>query len=816
MPHALAVLFFVALSFAYFSPMLQGKVLRQHDVSTYKGMSQEVNQYKKQTGEVSLWTNSMFGGMPTYLINTPNSGNIIAKFAKIVTLGLKKPAAHLFLYLFGFYLALLAFRVKPLAAVAGAVAFAFSSYFFIIITAGHVTKAIAIGYMAPIIAGFHLAFNKKPLQGAAMMAFFLALQILTNHIQIVYYTFIILLIYGIFLIVDTIKSKTWIDFVKSSAFLAAGVILSLGVSFTVLYLTNEWGKFSIRGKSELSKDKEDKTSGLDKSYATGWSYGIDETFTLLVPNFKGGASGGKLSEHSQTYKLYEQAQGKSAAKKAVQQQPTYWGKQPVTSGPVYVGAIVCFLFVLGLILVKGRLKWWLLTATILSILLAWGHNFMWFSDLFLDYFPGYNKFRTVSMILVIAEFTMPLLGILALVKIIEGEVELKEFKKAMIWALGITGGLSLAFGVFAGAFSYQGPNDERYFGKGYEVLLEALQADRQSMLQTDAFRSLFFIIVAAVLVWAAFNKKIDKKFIYPAFILLFIIDMWPVNKRYLNNDNFTSAKNAESEFTPSQADQYLLKDKDPDFRVLNLTVDPFNDASTSYFHKSIGGYHGAKMRRYQELIETYMYNDLRSIVGVLQKQDQGADVYGTLASSPVFNMLNTKYFIINPDGFPLYNPGALGNAWFVSHVKWVDNADDEIASLAKFNPANTAIIDKKFRAECAGVTNDFDSTARITLTEYKPNYLNYSYKTSINQVAVFSEIYYPKGWDAFIDGKPAPYFRANYVLRAMVLPAGEHKLEFKFEPKGYSIGRKISIASSVLLLLFCAGAIVLPLVKKES
>lgn len=808
-PHVIAILFFLSLTIVYFSPIIQGKVLKRHDISTYNGMSQEIKNFNKETGETTLWTNSMFGGMPTYLIS-PKRDEVFSQVHRAFTFLRNEPMTQVFLYLIGFYIALLAFGVSPILAVVGAVAFGFSSYFFIIIEAGHSTKAFAIGYMAPIISGIYWSFKGKPLGGALLMAFFLTLQIRINHFQITYYTFLIVLIFGIIWLIKAIKEKNLKSLINPILFNLAGLILAVGVNATSIYLTYEYGKFSIRGPSELTHNAEVKTSGLDKDYATQWSYGIDESFTFLIPNFKGGASGGSLNEDSETYKLFEQAQGKSAAKKVIKQLPLYWGTQPVTSGPVYMGAIICFLFVLGLIVIKGPLKWWLLAATLLSILLGWGKNFMPLTEFFLDYFPGYNKFRTVSMTLVIAEFTMPLLGILAISNVFNGKISAKEFKKGLYWALGITGGLSLFFGLFSGMFSYEAASDAGM----QQVLVDALRTDRQMMLRTDAFRSLFFILITALLVWAGYENKVDKKYLYPVLIALLLLDMWPVNKRYLNDDDFVSAKTAKNEFATTKADQFILKDSDPNFRVLNLTVSTFNDASTSYHHKSIGGYHGAKMRRYQELIDFYIGPEIQSIARKLQSGDQ-ANMYSAIGNEPILNMLNTKYVILNPETFPLINTNSFGNVWYINNLVEVENADEEIRKIADVDLATNAIVDKSFAN--VYTTNSYakDSTSVIKLTDYKPNYLSYSSNSTTKQVAVFSEIYYPKGWTASIDGETAEYFRANYILRALEIPAGEHKIEWQFKPKSYAVGNSISYASSILLLLICLGYILSPLWSKK-
>ncbi len=809
LPHLAAIIFFLGISVAYFTPVMQGKVLKRHDYSTYKGMSQEIRNFKNKTGETTLWTNSMFGGMPTYLIS-PNRDKVFSVVNRVLKVWHNEQMSIVFLYLIGFYIALLAFNIRPILAVAGAVAFAFSSYFFIIIGAGHATKAFAIGYMAPIIAGIYISFSKKPLGGALLAAFFLTLQIRANHYQITYYTLIILFIFAIVWLVKTIKEKSYTTLVKPIIYNVAGILLAIGVNATSLYFTNQYGKFSIRGPSELTNNQDVKTSGLDKDYATQWSYGVGETFTLLIPDFKGGASAGSLSEKSATYKLFAQAQGRTAAKKVIKQLPLYWGDQPVTSGPVYIGAIICFLFVMGLFLVKGPLKWWLAAATLLSILLAWGKNFMPLTDLFMDYFPGYNKFRTVSMTLVIAEFAMPLLGIVALSKIFSDEINAKEFKKALYWSLGLTAGFSLFFGVFSGMFSFSSANDAGM----QQVLVDVLRADRQSLLRSDAFRSFFFIILAAILVWLGYENKVDKKYLYPALIVLLLLDMWPVNKRYLNNDNFESAKAATQEFEPTQADKYLLKDTDPDFRVLNLTVSTFNDATTSYYHKSIGGYHGAKMRRYQELIDYYIAPEIQTIISKFQAKNQ-SNPYEVIAQQPVLNMLNTKYIIINPKSFPLVNTACYGNAWFVDQIKEVPNADGEIKTIGEVNLKTTAVADKKFAETYNTTSFAADSTSKIVLNEYKPNYLSYTSNSATDQAAVFSEIYYPKGWKAYIDGKPAKYFRADYVLRAMIIPKGEHKIEWRFKPAAFPLSVAVSYASSILLLLVCLGYLLYPLLKNK-
>ncbi len=789
-PHIIAIILFIVASFIYFSPVLQNKTLHQHDVSMFKGASKEIQDFRDKTGEEPLWTNSMFGGMPAYLISVKYPYDFFKKIHNIMGLGLTPPVNMLFLLLLGFYILLLAFKVDPYLSIAGAFAFALSSYFLIVIGAGHNTKVVAIAYMSPLIGGIVMAYRRKTLLGALIFALFFALQLTVNHLQITYYTFLIVLVFGLVELYFAFKEKYIKKFLKTTAVLLAAALLAIGANFTNLYLTYDYGKDSIRGKTELTSEKQNRTSGLDKDYATAWSYGIAETFTLVVPDIKGGASGGELPKSSETYKLIKNNYGAAYANKAIKQMPTYWGDQPMTSGPVYVGAIIFFLFVLGLIVVKGPIKWWLLFATILSITLAWGKNFMPLTDLFLDYFPGYNKFRAVSMILVIAEFTMPLLGILALKKIINNEIEKKELFKALKISVGIVGGLVLIFAILPGMFfNFSAPTDQQYLAQGAKEFIDAIRHDRETLLQKDAFRSLIFIIITVAVILAYNFKKLNKTSTYVIFALLFIIDLWPVDKRYLNNDSFESKHKQKETFQPTPADLQILQDKSLDYRVFNATVSTFNDASTSYFHKSIGGYHGAKLRRFQELIEHQ-----------ISKQNMA-----------VLNMLNTKYFIIptkEQGAVVQKNPQALGNAWFVKNYKLVDNADQEINALTDFNPAETAIIDKRFKKYLKEFTSG-NNTGTIKLEKYEPNHLIYKSLTDGKRLAVFSEIYYAKGWNAYIDGKLTPHFRVNYVLRAMIIPKGEHKIEFKFEPKAYSVGNTIELLSSILFLLVILGILYL-------
>jgi Bacterial membrane protein YfhO len=787
-PHFIALLLFFVIPLIYFSPVIEGKVIAPNDVAMFEGMAKEVKDFRTDTGEEALWTNSMFGGMPSYLISIIHSGNKIRLLHKLLNLWMFTPVAFLFVSMICFYILLMAFRIKPYLAIIGSIAYAFSSYFIIIIIAGHVTKTFALAYMPALVGGFYLTFQEKKLWlGSIVYSLFLSLQLITNHYQIVYYSLLIVLILGVIKLIAFIKGKKYVAFLKIVCILFGGTLLALGTTAPNLWTTYEYGKDSMRGKSELTHDEENKTTGLDKDYATAWSYGIDETLTLLIPNFKGGESGGALSTNSETYKLYKNAQGAGYAKQVIKSLPLYWGTQPFTSGPVYIGAFIMFLFILSLFVLKGEIKWWLLSATILSVLLAWGNNFMWFTELFLDYFPGYNKFRTVSMILIIAELTIPLMAILLLKKIIDEDYDKKLLLKQFKYSFYIVGGICLFFALLPGAFfSFTSEGDQRYIQGGMTVLVEALQVDRKALLQQDALRSLIFVFLGAGTLWFFIQKKIKLSYFYLIIGFLILVDLWTVDKRYLNNDDFVSKRKADVPFTPTKADEMILEDQDPNFRVLNLTVNTFNDASTSYFHKSIGGYHGAKMKRYQELIDFQISKN----------------------NMAVLNMLNTKYFIVPTEDqqpFPRKNPDALGNVWFVDSYNVVENADEEIKALTNFNPKKESIIDKRWESQFESFSFMSDSTRKIELVEYKPNHLTYSSNSKTEQMAVFSEIFYDKGWNAYVDGELYPHFRCNYVLRGMIVPRGKHTIEYKFEPKSYYLGNKISLASSILLIIAALG-----------
>ena len=800
LPYGVAIVAFMMITIIYLSPLLEGKRIWQSDIAQHLGASKEIAGFRAKTGQEPLWTNSMFGGMPAYQVSTVYKGNYIGYLDSLLTLGLPHPANLLFLYMIGYFILLLVMRVDPWLSIAGAIAFGFSSFFFIIIEVGHNSQAHAIGYMAPVIAGLILTFRRKYLWGGLMTAIFLSLEVKTNHPQITYYLAIIALLLGLFKLVHAIRFREIAPFVKSVCVLLVALVLAVLTNITTLWATWEYGKFTIRGKSELKAAGSASTVGLDKDYITQYSYGIPETMTLLIPGFQGGASVSPLHENSAVVGAMRANGIEPATISQYINQPVpynYWGNQFSTAGPVYVGAIVCFLFILGLIIVKGPIRWWLLSATLLSILLAWGHNFMAFTDLFIHFVPGYNKFRAVTMTLVIAEFAMPLLGIIALKVFFENGAGRKKMFKALQIAFAVAGGITLFFALFPGMFfDFTGPGDQQLAKQLPDWFMQAIRDDRKNLLRMDAFRGFVFITLTALLLWGVLFDKLKKEYAYLPLVVLILADMVPVNKRHLNNNSFTSRTKVEVPFQPSPADEQILQDPDPNFRVFNLTVDPFSDASTSYFHKSIGGYSGVKMRRYQELIEAH-----------ISKQNMS-----------VLNMLNTKYFILpdeNRNPVARINPGALGNAWFVRSYILTDNADAELSALSGFRPDSVAVISKEFSAELTPLQPQHDSADYIRPGEYAPNRLTYHYAAKSNRLAVFSEIWYPKGWNAYVDDKPTHHFRADYVLRAMVLPPGEHRLEFRFEPVVYSSGEKISRLSSGILILLLVAAGIAALIRNR-
>jgi hypothetical protein len=791
-PVGAAIILFLFITVAYFHPLFEGKSLAQSDIIHFKGMSKELSDFRASTGKEALWTNSMFGGMPAYQISTIHKGNLMIWVDKYLMLNLPAPSGFVFLYFIGFFILMMAMGMKPWLSIIGSIAFAFSSFFFIVIVAGHNSEAHAIGYMAPVIAAILYAFQKKYLVGGALMALFLSLQINANHLQITYYLAMMAIILVIFKLVEAIKAKQLPDFFKAVGILFAGALLAIGPNISNLWTTMEYTAVSTRGQSELTDNTHVKTSGLDRDYATQWSYGIDESLTLLIPNMKGGSS-----EALGNYPAAV-APVKEELKQIISQNhSSYWGEQPFTSGPVYIGAFIVFLFVLGMFIVEDKFKWPLFAVFVLSLLLAWGKNFSFMTNIFLDYFPGYNKFRAPTMILVLAELVMPVIALMGLKKIIEQPEILKTKQRYFYISLGLTAGVSLFLYLFPGIFNLISNNDLSAFaaytkqGATESVITDLtsnLEMVRKSILSADAIRSFLFIMAGAAFLWMYSRKIISANLLMVLVAILIMADLIPVDSRYLGSKNYDRKSLIENPFPSTRADDFIQMDKDPDFRVLNMAVSTYQDASTSYYHKSVGGYHAAKLKRYDELIQFQL----------------------SKGNLEVINMMNTKYIII-PDStnqpIPQRNPAACGNAWFVRGFKMVPNADAELNALTNFKAKETAIIDSRFESQLKNFKFSDDTTGTITLKSYAPNDLVYDSKTKTDQLAVFSEIYYDKGWNAFIDGKPAPYFRSDYVLRAMVVPAGNHTIEYKFEPRSYILGTKLSLGSSIILLLLLLGAL---------
>lgn len=797
---ALCIVVFALITLVYFSPVMQGKRLKQHDIEMYKGMSQEIVDYKAQTGEQSLWTNSMFGGMPTWNIGVPQSSNMMTYVGRVLSVGFPHPIGAVFISMLGFFILLLVLDCKIWISFIGALAYGFTSYLFIVIGAGHNSKAVAMAYMAPVIAGILLTYKGKYLWGTVLTAIALALEIRAGHLQITYYLLLIVICIVIGELVEAVRKKKYMHFLKASGILAAVAIIAILTCTTTLYANYEFGKETMRGKPVLSKGVDNQTKGLDKDYITQWSYGIGETWSLMIPNVKGGASAYIGNDNPALEKCDPRFRS------TIAQQNSYWGDQPITSGPVYVGAIVCFLFVLGLFVVKGKYKWVLLAATLLSILLSWGKNFMGFTDFFIDYFPGYNKFRAVSMTLVIAEVCMPLLAFLALAEIFKNPDVIKQNKQYLYISLGITGGLCLLFYALPQTFfNFLSVDEAMQFkqlqagqdGAIYTTFANELEKVRVAIFRADAIRSFLYIYIAGIVILLTVSGKMNKKYMFPILALLVLVDMYTIDRRYLNNSNFIDKRKADKPFVMSEVDKQILQDKDLDYRVINLTVSTFNDASTSYFHKSVGGYHGAKLRRYQDIINQY-----------LNKRD--------LNYWKVLNMLNTKYIIYPKDSQKIAskNYEAFGNAWIASDIKWVGTPNEEIDAIADTDVHNVAIVNEEFR----NVVGDFHaspSEGTIQLVDYKPNQLKYSFDSSKDELVVFSEIWTSKGWTMWIDGVENPLFRADYILRSAIIPAGQHEIVMRYEPRIWRVGNTIQLITSLLILIGFAVACYYTFKKRE-
>ncbi|HOF21246.1 MAG TPA: hypothetical protein PLO24_08330 [Bacteroidales bacterium] len=796
LPHVLAVIFFIVLSYMYFYPVLEGKILMANDSNVSRYASKEIVDYREQSGREPLWTNAMFSGMPAYLISVKHPGNLV-KPLDLALRVFKMPVSVLFLAMTGFYILLLMFGMNRWIAVTGAVAWGFSSFLFLILAAGHNTQAIALVYMAPMIGGVWYAYRRNAIKGALFTAFVLSLELVANHPQITYYAVICLLVFIITEFIRSLREKEIPAFLKTSALLVVPVIIALGINFGNLYTVYEYSKYSMRGKSDLVIETGNQSKGLDRDYITHWSYGIDESMNLLIPNYKGGSSR-PFDRDSRTVRALRQNDLASASGQVLK----YWGTQPGTDGPHYMGAIVIFLFILGLIITRGPEKWWLLIATVLSLMLAWGKNFMPFTNLFIDFFPGYNKFRAVTMTLVIAQFCIPLLAALALRDVFESRVTGKDLMKGLKIASGISAGILLLVIIFPGiAGSFLNEGEAPY----PEWLRTAMIADRKELLRTDAIRSLAFILAAAAIVLAFVKDKLRKEHSVILIGMLILLDLWNIDKRYLDAGRFEKPSSFQKSVTPSAADAFILNDGSY-YRVLNLAVSTFNDNTpTSYFHKSIGGYHGAKLKRYQELIDSAIIRDLIIFTESARDATSADDLVTALAGTPSLNMLNTKYIIYNPEAPPVINPYHSGNAWFVENPVMAANANEEIGAIKNLDPSDRAIIDKQFADLVPAAAYPLSDGDTISLVSYKPDELVYSYSAADEKLVVFSEIYYPAGWKCYVDGTETPYFRANYVLRAMVAPPGEHEIRFSFEPASYITGNRVSLAASVLLILLTAG-----------
>ncbi|MCC5929696.1 MAG: YfhO family protein [Cyclobacteriaceae bacterium] len=791
LPHIISVLVFFTITIIYFHPIVfEGKVIRQNDIFQGIGGGQELVEFRDKTGEEGLWTNGMFSGMPAYLVNLYWSGGaIIEKLQSVLSLFLDQPLRETFLALISFYVLLLVFKVRPYLALAGAIAYAFSTFFLISIEAGHIWKVRAMAYMPAVLAGVHLCFRRKYIPGFLLTAFALALEINSNHLQITYYLFLIILVYGLVNAFFLLKDGKPKELIYTSAVLLLAAVLAMGTSAGKLWSTAEYGKYSIRGQSELSTNQEGSSGGLDRDYAFRWSSGIMETFTYMVPNLYGGASGQVNKKNTETSKALRtngiaQAQARQFERGAL----GYWGDQPFTSGPIYLGASICFLFVLALFFVEKKVLLWLLPITVLSVMLSWGSNFEAFNYFMFDYFPGYNKFRSVTMTVAIATLTFPLASVLALENLISRPFQ-PLVRKKFLYASGISAGIVLIIFLFPYA---PGLNDPQI----PEWLNTAVKKDRTSIVRSDALRSLFFIVSIAMVWYLQRSEKIKLNAAIIATALLITLDLALLGTRYLNADSYMKGGKSEM-FRKSAADEKILQDEDKSFRVFSLQ-NPFNEARTSYFHKSIGGYHGAKMRRYQDIIERYLEAERIEII-----QQQGKLVDGL---TPLLNMLNARYFVAGDEAESVIrNPYAMGNAWFVDNVKAVNNPDEEIDALSKTDLDQTAIVDvSKFNPD----QNRLSGKGSITLESYQPNYIKYSSQNQEKGLAVFSEIYYPEGWSVIINGKPGEIIRANYLLRAVELPAGANSIEFQFAPASYAIGNTIMMISSILLLLLTIAAIV--------
>lgn len=803
LPHLLAIGILLTVGSIYFSPVLSGEVIETHDILQHNGMAKEVKEFKEETGETSLWTNSMFGGMPTYQIapNYPNSLFLTKPIFKILARGLPKPLNMLILYFIGFYLLLISFKVDWRLALAGALAYGFASYNIIIIDAGHNTKALAIGLAPLVLAGVNMTLNSKRwILGAALAGITLAFQLHVNHVQITYYLFFIIAGMGIAWLVKEIQSGNTKTALVRTAVLGVAILLGVGSNAGNIMTTAEYAKESTRGKSNIPNKNGKLDEGLSKDYITQWSYDIPESATIFIPNFRGGGAQNNVDFSDYEYfNALSQQYGKRSAQQIMQGQ-MYWGGQTRgTNGPAYLGAVICFLFVLGLFLLDKPTVIWVSAVSLLSIMLAWGSYFPALTNFFIDYFPAYNKFRTVTMILVIVQITFPLTGILVVSKIAKKEFSRDKVINALKWSVGIVGGFALLFALMPGMFFDFVTDRElnQYADGNGAAILDMIVEARESLMKKDAFRSLLFVLVAATGVFLFITNKLKANVLYIILVVGIAADMWPVAGRFLGPDKFDKPKK-EGVITANKIDREIMKDPDLHYRVLNLTLSAFSDATTSYFHKSIGGYHGAKLKRIKELIEHRVEGEIQAIT---------SQNFRNPKKSPVLNMFNVKYFIASTNkGKQLVpNRGALGNAWLVNEVEVLDGAPEEMEALADLDPSTKATTTKEFADYVAGFTGNTNGT--VELVEYQPNYLKYKYDTKAESFVVFSEVFYKgnRDWISTIDGNEAEHIRVNYHLRGMKVPAGSGEIEFKFDPPTYHTAETLSLVSSILIILMLLG-----------
>ena len=809
-----AVVVFAVISYAYFMPAtIDGRILYQHDASAGRGATQELAAYREKTGETSRWTNATFSGMPTYQIAPSyKSTSVLSAAEKVYHLWLPNYVWYVFAYLLGFYILLRAFDFRRSLAVLGSIIWAFSSYFFIIIAAGHIWKVMALAYLPPMIAGVVLAYRGKFVHGLVLTAIFSAFEIYANHVQMTYYYLFIILFMVIAYLVQAVREKLMTRFLKATLACVIGAALGICINLSNLYHTWQYGQESMRGKSELVKKNtaNQTNSGLERDYITQWSYGVGETWTLLIPNAKGGTSAVPMSANK-----IVQEKGNSELAYLYQQIGQYWGEQPGTSGPVYVGAFVLMLFILGLFIVKGPMKWALLAATVLSVLLSWGKNFMGLTDFFIDYVPMYAKFRTVASILVIAEFTIPLLAMLALKQIIDEPDSLKNKMKYVYVSFGLTAGFAFLFALMPGVFfsdfvsSSEMQALSQFPPEQLNPILTDLRSVRQSIFAADCWRTFWIIVIgtASLLLYKA--RKLKAVYAIGGIAVLCLVDMWQVNKRYLNDDMFVESSVRDTPPAMTATDRQILQDKALDYRVLNMASNTFNENETSYYHKSIGGYHAAKLRRYQEMIEAYISPEMQSLMSAVVKA--GGDMTKVNGDSiyPVLNMLNTKYFILplqNNQTVPLQNPYTFGNAWLVDKITYVDNANAELDAVGKINLKHEAVADMRFKA-ALGESKTQGNVAKAEITQYAPNRLTYRVESDKGGVLVFSEIYYPE-WTATVDGQPVELGRVNYILRAINIKPGQHEVTLTFEPQSVTRTELVAYISYAILLILVGGILV--------